>query len=127
MVIGDSAAADYAFANTLTLSSELYYNGAGTTDKEAYDFTALLAGQIQNVAQHYIGVFASYEITPLAKTANISSSTSTTTATSSHPASRFSLRANLDLTIGVQLFAGGAGTEYERLPDVYYAQVQWFF
>jgi hypothetical protein len=39
----------------------------------------------------------------------------------------FSLRANLDFTLGVQLFSGAAATEHGVLSDVYYAQLQWFF
>jgi len=39
----------------------------------------------------------------------------------------FSLQPNLDLTLGVQLFAGSPGSEYARLQGLYYAQVQWFF
>jgi hypothetical protein len=36
-------------------------------------------------------------------------------------------RANLDLMFGAQLFSGRAESEYSRLSDVYFAQVQWFF
>lgn len=43
------------------------------------------------------------------------------------PGLTFSLRTNVDLTIGVQFFSGTAGTAYARLPDLYYAQLQWFF
>jgi hypothetical protein len=38
-----------------------------------------------------------------------------------------SLQANLDLSLGAQLFSGPAGSEYARLHDLYYAQLQWFF
>lgn len=120
-------ALDYAFANTLTLSGELYYNGGGTTDKAAYDFAALFAGRIQNVAQHYVGAFASYEITPLVKTVNYLVLNLDDRSHYFSPRITVSLRANLDLTIGMQLFGGDAGTEHARLSDLYYAQVQWFF
>jgi hypothetical protein len=43
------------------------------------------------------------------------------------PALIVSLQANLDLSLGVQLFGGSQGSEYARLRDLYYAQVQWFF
>ena len=38
-----------------------------------------------------------------------------------------SLQSNLDLSLGVRFFGGSQGSEYARLQDLYYAQVQWFF
>jgi hypothetical protein len=83
-------AMDYAFPNTLTLSGELFYNGAGAADRVSYDFASLFAGRIS-------------------------------------PALILSLQTDLDLTLGAQLFGGSPGSEYARLNDVYYAQLQWFF
>lgn len=59
-----------AFPGTLILSAELYYNGAGTSNPQDYDFAALLARRIQNVGRRYVGFFAGYEITPLLKWSN---------------------------------------------------------
>lgn len=83
--------------------------------------------QIQNVAQHYVGVFASYEITPLVKTVNYLVLNLDDCSRYFSPSITISLRTNLDLTIGTQLFAGSSGTEYARLPDLYCVQAQWFF
>lgn len=118
---------DYAFANTLTLSGELYYNGAGASDQAGYDFAALLAGRIQNVGRRYLGAYASYEITPLIKSVNYLVVNLGDRSRFFSPAIALSLRANLDLTLGAQLFGGGPGTEYQRLSDLYFAQLQWFF
>ena len=118
---------DYAFANTLTLSGELYYNGAGTTDSSAYDFASLFAGTIQNVGKRYFGGYAGYEITPLLKSTNYLVVNLTDHSRFFSPAFTYSVRANLDFTVGVQLFSGSAGSEYGTLSDVYYAQAQWFF
>ena len=43
------------------------------------------------------------------------------------PGLAFSLQANLDLTLGVQLFGGSQGSEYQRFENLYYAQLQWFY
>jgi hypothetical protein len=118
---------DYAFANTLTLSGELYYNGAGATNEAAYDFAALFSGRIQNLARRYLGVYASYEITPLVKSVNYFVFNLDDQSRFVSPAITISLRANLDLMVGAQLFSGHAGSEYSRLSDVYFAQLQWFF
>lgn len=120
-------ALDYAFPNTLTLSGELYYNGAGTEDRAAYDFASLFAGHIQNVGRRYFGGYLAYEITPLLKWANYLVVNLGDGSRFFSPALTLSLRPNVDLTAGAQLFAGSTGSEYARLHDVYYAQLQWFF
>jgi hypothetical protein len=120
-------ALDHAFANTLTLSGELYYNGAGAADRAAYDFASLLAGRIQNVGRRYAGAFLSYEITPLIKWSNFLVVNLADRSRFYSPGLAFSLRANLDLTLGVQLFGGSQGSEYQRFNDLYYAQLQWFY
>lgn len=120
-------AMDYAFPNTLTLSGELYYNGAGTTDMAAYDFASLFAGRIQNVGRRYFGAYAGYEITPLVKWTNYLVLNLADRSRFYSPGLTLSLRTNVDFTIGAQFFGGSSGTEYARFPDVYYAQLQWFF
>lgn len=120
-------ALDYAFPNTLTLSGELYYNGAGTEDRAAYDFASLFAGRVQNVGRRYFGGYLAYEITPLLKWTNYLVLNLGDGSRFFAPALIFSLRPNLDLSLGAQFFAGSAGSEYARLNDLYYAQVQGFF
>jgi len=120
-------AADYAFPNTLTLSGELYYNGAGAADRAFYDFASLFAGRIQNVGRRYFGGYLGYEITPLIKSANYLVVNLADRSRFFSPALIFSLQANLDLSVGVQFFGGSPGSEYARLNDLYYAQLQWFF
>jgi hypothetical protein len=120
-------AMDYAFPNTLTFSGELYYNGAGAADRASYDFASLFAGRIQNVGRRYFGGYAGYEITPLLKSTNYLVVNLADHSRFFSPALSFSLRTNLDLSVGVQFFGGSPGSEYERLEDLYYAQAQWFF
>jgi hypothetical protein len=43
------------------------------------------------------------------------------------PSLVYSIKTNLDWTVGVQLSRGTDGSEYGRLNDVYYTQLQWFF
>jgi hypothetical protein len=118
---------DYAFVNTLTFGGELYYNGAGTSDRAAYDFASLFAGRIQNVGRRYAGAYASYELTPLLKWTNYFVANLSDQSTFFSPSLTYSLQSNLDLTLGVQWLQGRADTEYGRLNDTYYAQLQWFF
>jgi hypothetical protein len=119
--------ADYAFANTLTLTGELYYNGAGASDTRAYDFASLFAGHVQSLARRYAGIYAGYEITPLLKWNNYLVVNADDRSRFFSPSLVYSIRTNIDLAAGVQLFRGSEGSEYGRLNDVYYAQMQWFF
>jgi len=121
------AGADYAFANTLILSVEYYYNGQGTTDESAYDLLALQAGRIQNVARHYWGVQAIYDITPLLRTDNSLIVNADDGSRFFAPRLIYSIAPNVDGALGVQLFGGHAGSEYASLSDAYFAYVQWFF
>ena len=119
--------ADYVFPSTLALTGEIYYNGQGTTDKHGYDFSALFSGAVQNVAQHYVGLYAGYDITPLLRLNSYGIINLDDGSVFFYPSLVYSLRTNLDLSLGVQLFGGSTGSEYGAFHDVYYAQLQWFF
>ena len=118
---------DYAFRNTLTLSGELYYDGAGASERSAYDFASLFAGRIQNLGRRYLGAYAGYEITPLLKSNNYLAVNLDDGSRYFSPSLTYSLKTDLDLTLGVQLFRGGVRSECRRFDDAYYAQVLWFF
>lgn len=118
---------DYAFANTLTLGAEFYRDGSGAGSTAAYDFLALMSGSRQTLARRYLGVRAGYEITPLLKL-------TTDIVVNLHDRSRFvapsltySMRTNLDGSLGVRWFSGRTGSEYARPPDAAYLSLQWFF
>ena len=120
------AALDYAFANTLTLSAELYYNGAGASDARTYDFASLFAGRIQNVARRYFGGYAGVEITPL-KWRNYVVVNLSDDSWYFSPTLTYSAKTNVDLMLGAQWFRGRGGSEYGSVRDVYFAGLQWFF
>jgi hypothetical protein len=118
---------DQAFANTLTLSAEFYRDGSGAGNTAAYDFAALAGGVRQTLAQRYLGVQASYEITPLLKL-----SAELVLNLDDHsrffaPRISYSIRPNLDASFGLQSFSGAIGTEYARPPSTAYTQLKWFF
>ena len=119
--------AEYAFANTLTIGAEYYWNGEGRTQRSRYDFVRMFAGEIQNVAKHYTGVHLKYDVTPLLRSENH-------LILNHDDASRFlafnlvySLSSNWDAAAGMQLFSGDTDSEYGRFHNVYYAYLQRFF
>jgi hypothetical protein len=119
--------ADCAFANGLTLSAELYYNGAGSRDPAAYDLTGLRSGRLISPATRYAGLFTSYEITPLLKwmTYVVINADDRSHAVDSRLV--WSIGSATDLTFGVQHFFGAASSEFDALPKAVQVQLQWFF
>lgn len=120
-------ALDYAFANTLTLSAELYYDGAGARAMSDYDLPAILDGRAQNLGRRYLGVYASFEITPLLKMQHYFATNLQDGSRYMHSSLSYSLRSNLECALGAQLFAGAQASEYGRLKNLYYTQLRWFF
>jgi hypothetical protein len=119
--------ADYAFANGLTVSGELYYNGIGSREPAAYDLAGLRAGRVSSLATRYAGLYAAYEITPLLKWVNNAVLNADDRSRGLDSRLVWSWRSNLELTIGLQRFMGSAGSEYAQVPNATFVQLQWFY
>jgi hypothetical protein len=118
---------DYAFAMGLTLSAEAYYNGAGARDPAGYDRAGLQAGRILSLATRYLGLIASYEVTPLLKWTTYAILNADDRSRAIDSRLVWSAREDLELTIGVQRFGGRANSEYGTVPAAWQGQAQWFF
>lgn len=118
---------DYAFANTLTLGAELYYDGAGSIDPARYDFAGLATGRRQTVGRRYAGLYAKYEFTPLLKGEGWFARNLDDRSAYFSPRLTYSLRENLDLAVGAQLYSGRGTTEFGGRGNLSFAYVQWFF
>lgn len=121
------AGVDYAFPNTLTLMAELYYNGAGTRERSAYDYLAVQAGLKQAVATRYAAVLASYELTPLLRWTSYLLLNADDRSRAFDTKLVWLLQPDIDLTFGTQHFAGRADSEFGRMHGVLHMQLQWFF
>ena len=119
--------ADYTFANTLSISIEYYFNGQGARDKDDYDITRWLSGDLQGLARHYIGTFIGYDLTPIFRWDNYIIINLDDNSSFVFPGLDYSLSDNLDLSVGVQLYNGSEDSEYGQLQNIYYTQLQWFF
>ncbi len=118
---------DYAFANTLTLSAELFHDGSGQADPARYDLPALLAGTRQTLGRQYLGLYASYDLTPLLKWTNWLAVNLDDHSRYFSPRLTWSARPDVDLSLGLQSFAGRPGSEFRLRKDLVYAQAQWYF
>lgn len=119
--------ADYAFANALTLSAELYYNGSGSRDRAGYDRAGLRSGRVANLATRYTGLYAACEITPLLKWVSYAVRNVDDRSHAIDSRLVWSVGPATDLTIGVQQFNGAEGSEFRALPNALQFQLQWFF
>lgn len=118
---------DYAFANTLTLTAEFYYDGSGSRSAASYDVAGLAAGRRQTLATRYLGLYASYELTPLLKSTNWLVANIDDGSIYLSPRLTYSLRGDVDLAIGAQLHAGSARSEFGSRRHLWFAYAQWFF
>lgn len=118
---------DYAFANTLTLTAELYFDGSGTRDAARYDVAGLLLGRRQNLGRRYAGFYARYEFTPLLKWETWLASNLDDRSRYVSPRLTYSVRQNLDLAAGGQLYGGHRSSEFGQRKDLWFAYAQWFF
>ena len=119
--------ADYGFANTLTLTAELYFNGQGSADRTRYDVAGLFEGRIRSLARRYGAIAASYEMTPLFKVVVYGIVNVDDRSRLIWPGLEYSLASSIDIGGGVQYFSGSSGSEYGRFRDVRYLQARWFF
>lgn len=118
---------DYAFPNTLTFSLETYYNGGGSSDSTRYRWSDAMTGRVVSLATRYWGLFMGYELTPLLKSNNYVVFNADDNSRGIDLRLVWSVRPDLDLTLGGRSFSGGPGSEYKRLGNSVYAQAQWYF
>lgn len=117
---------DYAPATSLTLSAEWYYNGRGTNLADS-DSSGQFRGDIQLPGRHYAGLYASYDITPLLKWTNYVVINLSDRSHYFSPTLSYSVRENLEWTVGMQQFGGASGSEYGRMPNFLFSHLKWFF
>jgi hypothetical protein len=118
---------DYAFQNTVTVTAEFYYNGAGARRRSDNHWTNLVAGRNQNPGRLYFGAYASHELTPLLKSANYFMVNLDDRSRFFSPTLTYSVRANLDLSLGAQWYGGAEDSEFGRQRPLVFAQMQYFF
>lgn len=119
--------ADYAFANTLVISAEIFHDDSGQTDTAKYDLDAYLAGTRQSLGRRYVGLFTHYDITPILRWSNWLAMNLSDDSRYFSPRLSWSVRSDLELTIGAQKYRGTHGSEFGLRNSLVFAQAQWFF
>jgi len=74
-----------------------------------------------------LGLIATYEINPLLKFADYNIYDFEGKSLFFNPEFTYNPIANLDLSLGAQLFTGGSNSEFGSYENTYYFQLQYFF
>lgn len=119
--------ADHAWVNGLTLSAELYYNGAGAHGAGGQGLAPAQPGPLASRGRRYLGLYAAYELTPLLKWVSqvLLNLEDHSRAIDSRLVWAFDPA--MDLLIGVMRRGGAAGSEFANAPQGVQLQLQWFF
>lgn len=119
--------ADYAFANTLSLSAEVYRSDRREEDRRAQWAANPQLALVQPGGATYAGAAVGYEITPLLKVSAYVLRNFTDKGSVLYPAVTYSLTDNASLMGGAQFFGGGRDTEYGAGKNLYFLRYQRFF
>ena len=119
--------ADYAFANTLTLSVEAYLSTQDEAQRRRQFAADRLRGQVQPPGTRYVGVVASWEFTPLLKATLVGLVQPRDRSRFGAASLALSLDEDLVLQGGVQGFGGPRDGEFGRARSLGWLQLQWFF
>lgn len=108
---------NYNFESSLYIMIEYFHNGGGTAFASGIDFKG----------ENYIGFQAGYDLTPLTRWDNYIIVNWSDGSLFYSPVVTSSLKENLDLGVGLQLFEGDDGDEFGTPTNVYYADFSWYF
>jgi hypothetical protein len=103
---------DYAFANTLTLSGELYYSDQRAPWRAAQRQANAQLALVQPPGRAYAGLSMSYDVTPLWKVSAVLLANLGDSSRLLYPSISHSLSDNSVLTAGAQFFGGSRDSEY---------------
>lgn len=109
---------NYNFESSLYIMVEYFLNGGGDMPWSLLEYEG---------HEDYVGVQTSYDLTPLTRWDNYLIINLEDESFFFGPSLRSSIRENLDMSLGVQLFEGESDTEYGERENIYYADFEWFF
>ena len=119
--------ADYNFPRNIHALLEYYYNGQGGCSPSHYQFAPFIRGETQQLAQQYLGLSLGKNITPLLSVGNNTIMNLNDASLFIRPEVQYSVKNNLVLTAGMEIFAGGPRSEYGRARNIYYSELKYSF
>ncbi len=119
-----TAGADYAFANTLYVVGEYFYNqgqpalGPGFSPASLLRFTT----EIFTLNRHFLSGGAGYDVTPLFRVEAYAVVDLAGAGVFFQPQALYNLTPNTDLRAGAQLFASRPGGDFEPLSNLFFVE-----
>ncbi len=118
---------DYAFANTLSVSSEVYYSDRSTQDQIAQWTQNPQLALVQAPGGAYFGVAVGYELTPLLKISTYLLKNLKDSSQVLYPSITYAASNSTNFMGGAQFFSGNGNTEFGAASTMYFFRVQSFF
>jgi hypothetical protein len=118
---------EYRLPNGLYLDGEYFYNGAGKSKPEGYDWDRFLSAEILALSRNYFNLSLGYDVTPLLRVEDYTIVNLNDQSLFTAPNVSYSVTSDLFLDFGIQFFVGDEQDEYGAPANVYYLQLQFFF
>ncbi len=120
-----TAGADYAFANTLYIVGEYFYNQGQPALGPGFSPAALLrfTTEIFTLNRHFLSGGAGYDVTPLFRVEAYAVVDLAGAGVFFQPQALYNLTPNTDLRAGAQLFASRPGGDFAPLSNLVFAEL----
>ncbi|MES2947812.1 MAG: hypothetical protein V4858_04640 [Pseudomonadota bacterium] len=118
---------DYAFANTLSVSSEIYYSDRSTEDQIAQWTQNPQLALVQPPGGSYFGIALGYELTPLLKISTYLLRNLKDGSQVLYPSISYAASNSINFMGGAQFFSGSGNSEFGAARNMYFFRVQSFF
>ena len=120
-----TAGADYAFANTLYIAGEYFYNQGQPALGPGFSPAALLrfTTEIFTLNRHFLSGGVGYDVTPLFRVESYAVADLAGAGIFVQPQARYNITPNTDLTVGAQLFASRPGGDFEPLSNLFFVEL----
>lgn len=118
---------EYGFENSLIISFEYLFNGAGEDNYKDYTVNTVDYSQWNEMGKHYVATVLSYQISPLL-TSNISFINNLSDQSYFiSPSIEYSISDNINMKVGYQLFGGTRGSEFNKYNDILFINFNIYF
>ena len=126
-MVSGAVSGDYTFPSSLYLHVEILYNSQGVLSKTALARPRALALGLLSPARWSMYEELSCDISPLVRGSIFAINNPDDRSLVAVPSLTWSVATNLDATLLVMSFHGGAATEYGQLGTAVFARCKWSF
>ncbi len=126
--IRTSLGLDYTFNDKLYILFEQFYNGGNDDNNPDIFLTSYnSSSKIMSLRRHISGIWINYKFTPLLMSDTFILYDWDGKSSVINPEINYNIKTNIDISIGTQLYFGGADSEFGRYKNMFYAKLKCFF